>query len=478
MDPNELLEKYQKFAPNFPPVELADLAQLAISTTIGPDEVEAAQGQRFETAQVHAGQVMDPATNSRAVPIYNTTSYVFNSAQHGANLFGLKEFGNIYTRIMNPTNDVLEKRIAALEGGVSALAVSSGMSAQFLTFQTMCAEGDNIVASTYLYGGTYNQFKVQFPRLGIDVKFTSGNNTPADFEALIDSNTKAIYVETIGNPKYAVPDFAGIKAVCEKYKIPLVVDNTFGAGGYICRPIQHGADIVVESCTKWIGGHGTTIGGIIVDAGTFDWSSGRFPVFTEPSPGYHGLQYWGAFGKGNALGLPNVAFIMRARVEGLRDLGMCQNPMGSFQLIQGVETLSLRMERHCSNANKIAKWLQSHPSVSWVSHPSLPSHESHKDAKKYFRKDCFGSVLSFGVKGGLEQGIKFINNVQMCSHLANVGDAKTLVIHPASTTHEQLSPEEQQASGVTSDMIRLSVGVEHVDDIMADIDQALLVAMQ
>jgi len=430
------------------------------------------EGPRFETLMVHGGQDPDPATNARAVPIYATSSYVFDNAEHGARLFGLKEFGNIYSRIMNPTSDVLEKRIASLEGGVMALSTASGMAAQFLVFQTICEAGDNIVSTSYLYGGTYNQFKVQFPRMGIDVKFVDGDD-PADVEKLIDKDTKAIFVETIGNPKYNVPDFAALSAIAKKHKIPLVCDNTFAAGGYICQPLKHGCDIVVESCTKWIGGHGTTIGGMIVDGGTFDWSSGRFPCFTEPSPGYHGLRYWDTFGEGNPLGLPNCALILKARVEGLRDLGMCQSPFSSFLLIQGVETLALRMERHCQNANELALWLQNHPKVSWVSHPSLPNHPYHYQAKKYFRGGCFGSVLSFGVKGGKEVGMKIIDSVELCSHLANVGDAKTLIIHPASTTHEQLTPEEQTSSGVTEDMIRVSVGIEHIEDIKADFEQAI-----
>lgn len=432
---------------------------------------------RFETIMVHGGQTPDPATNARAVPIYASSSYVFDSAEHGSRLFSLKEFGNIYSRIMNPTNDVLEKRIAALEGGVMALATSSGMAAQFLVFQTICEAGDNIVSTSYLYGGTYNQFKVQFPRMGIQVKFVDGDET-SEFEKLIDDKTKAIYVETIGNPKYNVPDFKSLSALAKKYKLPLIVDNTFAGGGYVCQPIKHGADIVVESCTKWIGGHGNTIGGIIVDGGTFDWSSGRFPCFTEPSPGYHGLVYWDTFGEGNGLGLPNCAMVLKARVEGLRDLGMSQGPFGSFLLLQGIETLALRMDRHCANTNELAQWLQYHPMVSWVSHPSLPTHAYHNRAKEYFRPGTYGAVLSFGVKGGKDAGMAFINGVKLSSHLANVGDAKTLVIHPASTTHEQLTPEEQLNSGVTDDMVRVSVGIEHIEDIKADFEQALKVASE
>eukprot|EP00240_Pyramimonas_obovata_P001627 CAMPEP_0118934118 /NCGR_PEP_ID=MMETSP1169-20130426/13648_1 /TAXON_ID=36882 /ORGANISM="Pyramimonas obovata, Strain CCMP722" /LENGTH=436 /DNA_ID=CAMNT_0006876989 /DNA_START=77 /DNA_END=1387 /DNA_ORIENTATION=- len=430
--------------------------------------------QKFETIQLHAGYEVDPTTQSRAVPIYATSSYTFKNSEHAANLFGLKEFGNIYSRIMNPTCDVFEKRIAALEGGVAALAVSSGQSAQFLALSTIAEAGDNIVSTSFLYGGTYNQFKIAFPRLGIQVKFVKGDN-PADFEAQIDERTKGLYVETMGNPKYNVPDFDALKAIAKKHKIPLIVDNTFGGGGWLCQPIKWGADIVVESATKWIGGHGTTIGGVIVDAGTFDWSSGRFPTFTEPSPGYHGLNFWETFGPGGPMGA-NIAFIIRCRVEGLRDLGMCQNPFGAQQLLLGVETLSLRMERHSDNGAALAKWLESHPQVSWVSYLGLTSHESHKHAQKYYRSGYYGSMLCFGVKGGTEAGKAFINAVKLASHLANVGDAKTLVIHPASTTHDQLSDEEQLAGGVSKDMIRVSVGIEHIDDIKEDFDQALTAA--
>jgi OAH/OAS sulfhydrylase len=426
---------------------------------------------KFETLQVHAGQASDPATNARAVPIYATSSYTFDSSKHGADLFGLRAFGNIYSRIMNPTCDVFEKRVAALEGGVGALAVSSGQSAQFLAISTICGTGDNIVATPSLYGGTYNQFKVTFPRLGINVKFAKDDD-PASFEAQIDSNTKALYVETIGNPRFSVPDFAKLKAIAQKAGIPLICDNTFGACGYVCQPLKHGADIVVESATKWIGGHGTTVGGVIVDGGTMNWNNGKHPVMTDPSPGYHGLKFWDTFGPDGILGA-NATFIMRCRVEGLRDLGMCQNPFGAFNFILGLETLSLRMERHCSNTMALAQYLEKHPQVSWVSYPGLKAHPFHKLAIEYFRDGNFGAVLTFGIKGGLDAGMKFIDNVKLASHLANVGDAKTLVIHPASTTHEQLTPEEQTASGVTPDMIRVSVGIEHIDDICADFAQAL-----
>ncbi|MDX2128717.1 MAG: O-acetylhomoserine aminocarboxypropyltransferase/cysteine synthase [Chloroherpetonaceae bacterium] len=426
---------------------------------------------RFETLQLHAGQTPDSATNSRAVPIYQTTSYVFNNSEHGANLFALKEFGNIYTRIMNPTTDVLEKRIAALEGGVAALAVSSGQAAQLIAISTIAQAGDNIVSTSYLYGGTYNQFKVTFPRLGIHVKFVEGDN-PEDFRKAIDEKTKAIYLETIGNPRFNVPDFAAIAKVAHDAGIPLIVDNTFGAGGYLCRPIEHGADIVVESATKWIGGHGTSIGGVIVDSGNFDWGNGKFPLFTEPSPGYHGLNFNAVFGKGNTNGFPNIAFIIRARVEGLRDLGPALSPFNSFLFIQGLETLSLRVERHVQNALALAKWLEKHEAVEWVSYPGLESHPYHANAKKYLRNG-FGGVLSFGVKGGFEAAQAVINNLKLASHLANVGDAKTLIIHPTATTHQQLSAEEQLSAGVTPELLRVSVGIEHIDDIIEDFDYAL-----
>jgi len=424
----------------------------------------------FETLQLHAGQDPDPATNARVVPIYATTSYVFDDTKHGADLFALKQFGNIYTRIMNPTTDVFEKRIAALEGGVMALATSSGLAAQFLAIATIAEAGDNIVSSSFLYGGTYNQFKVSLPRLGIDVRFANGDDAES-IASLIDKRTKAVYVETIGNPRFNVPDFEKLAKLAHDNDVPLVVDNTFGAAGYLCRPIDYGADIVVESATKWIGGHGNTMGGVIVDAGTFPWNNGRFPVFTEPSPAYHGLGFWDAFGPRGVLGV-NVAFIIRARVEGLRDLGPCQNPFGSFMLLQGLETLSLRVQRSSDNALELAKWLEARPDVAWVSYPGLESHPYHQQAKRYLSRG-YGAVLSFGVAGGLEQGQAFVNGTQLASHLANIGDAKTLVIHPATTTHQQLAREEQLASGVTEDLIRVSVGIEHIDDIKADFAQAL-----
>ncbi len=424
----------------------------------------------FETLQLHAGQVPDPTTNSRAVPIYQTTSYVFNSAEHGANLFGLKEFGNIYTRIMNPTTDVLEKRLAALEGGVAAVATASGQAAQFLALNNILQTGENFVSTTFLYGGTYNQFKVAFKRLGIEARFAKGHN-PEAFETLIDSKTKAIYLETIGNPEFNIPDFDAIAALAKKYDIPLVVDNTFGAGGYLFRPIDHGAAIVTSSATKWIGGHGTSIGGIIIDSGNFNWGNGKFPQFSEPSEGYHGLNFWQVFGENNPLGLPNIAFAIRARVEGLRDFGPSISPFNSFQLLQGIETLSLRVQRTVDNALEIAKWLESHPKVQKVNYPGLSSSPYHALAKKYLRNG-FGGVLSFEIKGDKTQTSSVINNLKLISHLANVGDAKTLIIQPSATTHQQLSDEEQKAAGVTPNLLRLSLGIEHIDDIKADLQQA------
>jgi O-acetylhomoserine (thiol)-lyase len=424
---------------------------------------------RYETLQVHAGQSPAPGTNARAVPIYQTTSYTFNSAEHGASLFALKEFGNIYTRIMNPTTDVFEQRIAALEGGVAAVATSSGQAAQFLAITTIAQAGDNIVSTSYLYGGTYNQFKVTLPRLGIHVKFVDGDN-PDDFRKAIDSKTKAIYVETIGNPRFNIPDFDALATIAHDAGIPLIVDNTFGAGGYIARPIDHGADIVVESATKWIGGHGTSIGGVVIDSGKFNWGNGKFPLFTEPSPSYHGLNFWEVFGTGGPFG--NIAFAIRARVEGLRDIGPSLSPFNAFQLLQGVETLSLRVQRHVDNALELAHWLKKQPQVAWVEYNGLEDSPYHSKAKKYLRHG-FGAVLNFGIKGGSQAAQKFIDHVTLASHLANVGDAKTLVIHPTSTTHQQLSEAEQKSAGVRSDLIRVSVGIEHIDDIKADFEYAL-----
>lgn len=420
------------------------------------------QKHRFETLQVHAGQKPDPATNSRAVPIYQTTSYVFDSAEHGADLFALKKSGNIYTRLMNPTTDVLEQRIASLEGGKAALAVASGHSAQFIALTTICQAGDNIVSSSYLYGGTYNQFKVSLRRLGIGVKFVEGCN-PDGFRNAIDSNTKALYLESIGNPAFHIPDFEPIAAIASEFGIPLIVDNTFGCCGYLCRPLDHGASIVVESATKWIGGHGTSMGGVIVDGGTFDWGSGKFPLVSEPSEGYHGMKFHEIFG--------DLAFIVKARVEGLRDIGPAISPFNSFMLLQGIETLSLRVQRHAENTLALARWLIAHPDVAWVNYPGLESHPTHPLAKKYLQHG-FGCVLSFGIRGGYEKAVGFIDSVQLASHLANVGDAKTLVIHPASTTHQQLTAAEQESAGVSADMIRVSTGIEHIDDIIADFEQA------
>ena len=430
---------------------------------------------RYETLQLHAGQKPDPTTKARAVPIYQTTSYNFDDAQHAADLFDLKKFGNIYTRIMNPTNDVFEQRIAALEGGIAALATSSGQAAQLLAVTNLVQAGENIVSTSLLYGGTYNQFKVTFPRFGINVKFVEGDN-PADFEKLIDNKTKALYIETIGNPKLNVPDFIKIAKIAHNHGIPLIVDNTFGAAGFLCRPIEHGADIVVASATKWIGGHGTSIGGVVVDSGKFNWSNGNFPIFTEPSPGYHGLKFWEVFGTNSTYG--NIAFIIRARLEGLRDLGPCLSPFNSFLFLQGLETLSLRIERHSANALQLAKWLEKDERVAWVNYPGMENNSNYTFAKKYFRKGLFGSMLTFGIKGGSDAGKSFVNNVRLASLLANVGDAKTLVIHPASTTHQQIPEEERILSGVTEDMIRVSVGIEHIDDIIEDFDIALKVAVK
>ncbi|MEM1137322.1 MAG: O-acetylhomoserine aminocarboxypropyltransferase/cysteine synthase [Bacteroidota bacterium] len=423
---------------------------------------------KFETLQLHAGQEPDPTTGSRAVPIYQTTSYNFKDSDHGANLFALKEFGNIYTRIMNPTTDVFEKRLAALEGGVAALATASGQSAQFLAINNITSQGDNIISTSYLYGGTYNQFKVAFKRIGVHVKFAEGDS-PASFEALIDEKTKAIYLETIGNPGFNIPDFEAIAKIADANDIPLIVDNTFGAAGYLFRPIDHGASIVTSSATKWIGGHGNSIGGIIIDSGKFNWANGKFPQFTEPSEGYHGLNFWEVFGSEGPFG--NIAFIIRARVEGLRDFGPALSPFNSFLLLQGLETLSLRVQRHVDNALALSKWLEGHEFVEKVNYPGLESSTYHQLGKKYL-KNGFGGVLSFIVKGSREQAKKFVNSLELISHLANVGDAKTLIIHPASTTHQQLSEAEQAAAGVDAGLLRISVGIEHIDDIKADIEQA------
>lgn len=427
---------------------------------------------KFETLQVHAGQTPDPTTGSRATPIYQTTSYNFRNAEHAANLFGLREFGNIYSRIMNPTNEVLESRIAALEGGVGALAVASGHAGVLLSILTLAQQGDNIVSTPNLYGGTYNLFKVTLPRLGINVRFTSSEERPEEFAALIDENTKGVFLESIGNPALNIPDLAEIAKVAHEKGVAVLVDNTFGQGGYLIRPIEHGANIVIHSASKWIGGHGQAIGGLIVDGGNFNWGNGRYPLFTEPSPSYHGLNFWEVFGEGNPLGLPNIAFVIRARVENLRDLGTTLSPHHASLFITGLETLSLRAERHIQNTHKLAEFLSNHPEVERVIHPDLPSHAHHALAQKYFPRGA-GSILGFELKGGRAAGEAFVNNVKLASLLANVGDTKTLVIHPASTTHSQLSEAEQRSAGVTPGLVRISVGIEHIDDIIADFEEAL-----
>lgn len=423
---------------------------------------------KFETLQVHAGQVADPTTGARAVPIYQTSSYVFENAEHGANLFALKQFGNIYTRLMNPTTDVFEKRIAALEGGIAAVAVASGQAAQFIALNNIVEADENFVSSSNVYGGTYNQFKVAFKRIGIEVRFTK-ETTAEEFESLIDENTKALYLETIGNPSYDIPDFDKIAAVARKHDLPLIVDNTFGAGGYLFKPLEHGASVVVESATKWIGGHGTSIGGVIVDGGTYNWGNGKFKQFSEPSEGYHGLVFSDVFGVNGPFG--NIQFAIRARVEGLRDFGPAISPFNSFQLIQGLETLSLRVQRHVDNTLEIAKWLEAHPQVEKVNYPGLKSSPSYANAQKYL-KNGYGAVLSFQIKGDVTKADAFIDSLELISHLANVGDTKSLIIHPAATTHQQLSEEAQKAAGVFVGLLRLSVGIEHIDDIKADLQQA------
>lgn len=424
---------------------------------------------KFETLQLHAGQVPDPATNSRAVPIYQTTSYVFNSAEHGANLFALKEFGNIYSRIMNPTNDVFEKRMAALHGGVGALAVSSGHAAQFLAINNITTAGDNFVTSPYLYGGTFNQFKNSFRNIGVEARFAA-NDRPESFEKLIDGKTRLIYLETIGNPGYSVPDFEAFARLAAKYDLPLVVDNTFGAGGALFKPLQYGAHVVVESATKWIGGHGTSIGGVIIDGGNYNWGNGKYPQFSSPSPSYHGLIYKDVFGVDGPFG--NIQFIIRARVEGLRDWGPAASPFNSFLLLQGLETLSLRIERTNENALKLAHWLKAHPAVKSVNYLGLEDNPYHSIATKYLERG-YGGMLSFELKSDRAGAEKFVNHLKLISHLANVGDSKTLIIHPASTTHSQLSEAEQASAGVTPAGLRVSVGIEHIDDIIDDIEQAL-----
>jgi O-acetylhomoserine/O-acetylserine sulfhydrylase len=407
---------------------------------------------------------------SRAVPIHQTTSYVFKSSEHGANLFALKEFGNVYTRIMNPTTDVFEKRMAALEGGTAALAVASGHAAQLITFTSLCEAGDNFISSKNLYGGSLNQFKVTFKRLGIQVKWAEADNVNA-FEKLIDDKTKALFIETIGNPRIGVPDFEKFGALAKKHGIPLVIDNTFGAAGYLFRPFEHGANLIVESATKWIGGHGNSIGGVIVDGGNFNWGNGKFPQLSEPSESYHGLNLWETFGENNPLGLPNIAFAIKARVEGLRDLGPALSPTNSFYFLTGLETLSLRMDRICENALKLASWLEAHDEVESVSYPGLASSPYHEMAKKYFKRG-FGGVFTFKLKGDKSKATKLVDSLKLISHLANVGDVKTLIIQPSATTHSQSNAQEQLDAGVEPNQLRISVGIEHIDDIKADFEQA------
>jgi O-acetylhomoserine (thiol)-lyase len=424
--------------------------------------------QHFETLQQHAGQEPDPTTGSRAVPIYQTTSFNFKNSEHGANLFALKEFGNSYTRIMNPTTDVFEKRVAALEGGVAGLATSSGQAAQFLALTNILQSGDNFVSSPFLYGGSFNQFKVSLKRFGIEARFAKDNNVE-NFESLIDEKTKAIYTETIGNPDFNIPDFDKLAELAKKHDLPLIVDNTFACAGYLFRPLEHGANVVVQAATKWIGGHGNSIGGVIVDGGNYNWGNGKYPMFSEPSEGYHGLVFNDVFGSKGPFG--NIQFIIRARVEGLRDFGPAISPFNSFLLIQGLETLSLRVERHVQNTLALAQWLEEHPNVEKVNYPGLQSSPHYANAQKYLSKGA-GAVLSFEVKGSKDNATKFVDNLKMISNLANVGDTKTLIIQPSITTHQQLSDEEQLSAGVTPGLLRVAVGIEHIDDIKADIEQA------
>jgi O-acetylhomoserine (thiol)-lyase len=433
-----------------------------MSETNGKNGIGTPQSHLAETAAVHAGQAPDPTTKSRAVPIYATTSFTFDDADHAARLFALQEFGNIYTRIQNPTTDVFEARIAALEGGVGALGLASGQASETLIILNLARAGDNIVANTSLYGGTFNLFAYTLPRFGIEVRWVEGND-PAEFARLTDDRTKAYYIESIGNPKLDVPDFSAIAATAHEHKLPLVVDNTFAP--IICKPIEHGADIVLHAATKWIGGHGTSIGGVVIDSGKFDWaSSPRFPEFTEPDPSYHGVSYTQTFGP--------AAFIIKLRVQLLRDIGPALSPFNSWLFIQGLETLPLRIERHSANALAVARWLEAQPTVEWVSYPGLPSHPDYANAQRYLAGGS-GGMITFGVKGGVEAGRRLINSVKLFSLLANVGDTKSLIIHPASTTHSQLSDEDQVKSGVTPELVRLSIGIEALDDIIADLEQAL-----
>jgi len=420
------------------------------------------QKYHFETLQVHAGQTVDSDTHARAPPIYATSSYVFTDLKDGADLFGLRKFGNIYSRLTNPTNAVAEERLAALEGGAAALVTASGQSAEFTTIAAIAKNGDNVITSGFIYGGTHNLFQNIFRDFGITFKFVDNLN-PADYEALIDDRTKAIYLESIGNPTHAVPDFEAFAKVAHKHGIPLIVDNTFGMGGYLVQPIQHGADIVVHSTTKWINGHGTVLGGVIVDGGKFDWKNGKFPQLSEPSPSYHGLKFTEAFG--------NLAFILRCRAELLRDIGPCQSPFSTFINLLGLESLSLRAQRHVDNALELAQWLKTRKEVSWVSYAGLPDHPYHANAKKYL-KNGYGGVLTFGLNGGDKAAATFVENLKLVSNLANVGDAKTLIVHPYSTTHEQLSDEEKKSVGITPELLRVSVGIEHIEDIKDDFIQA------
>jgi O-acetylhomoserine (thiol)-lyase len=415
----------------------------------------------FSTRSLHAGHVPDKSSLARAVPIYQTTSFVFEDSTHAAELFALQKFGNIYTRIMNPTTAVFEERVAALEGGVGALGTASGQAAQFLAITSLLSAGDEMVAASTLYGGTYTQFDVSFRRIGIDVKFVEPDD-PENFRKAITPKTRAVYGETIANPRMNVLDIERVAAIAHEAGLPLVVDNTM-ASPYLCRPIEHGADIVVESATKFLGGHGTSIGGVIVDSGRFKWNE-KFPALTAPSPGYHGMKFVDTFG--------DLAFIIKARVEGLRDFGPCVSPFNSFLFLQGIETLPLRMEKHSQNAQRVAEWLEKHPAVSWVKYPGLASSPYNKLAGKYLPKGC-GAIMTFGIKGGLEAGRKLIDSVKLFSHLANIGDAKSLIIHPASTTHQQLSDEQQIEAGVTKDLVRLSVGIEDIEDILWDLEQAI-----
>jgi O-acetylhomoserine (thiol)-lyase len=439
------------------------------SSTMSSDLKSEPVPQSFETLALHGGQSVDPTTRARAVPIYQTTSYVFDDTAHAARLFGLQEFGNIYTRIMNPTTDVFEQRVAKLEGGTHAVAAASGQAAETLAFTNIAEVGDEIVSSTSLYGGTYNLLHYTLPKMGITVKFVDPTDTDG-FRRAITDKTKLIFGESVGNPKLDTFPFDEISAIAKQFKVPLVIDNTLPSP-YLMKPLELGANVVIHSATKFIGGHGNSIGGVIVDGGNFDWGSGRFSNFTEPDPSYHGLKFWDVFG--NFPGLGNVAFGLKARVQGLRDTGAALSPFNAFLLLQGLETLHLRVQRHSENAQKIADLLSAHPKVTWVNYPGLASHKDHKNAKKYHYRGLYGAVLGFGIRGGYDEALKFIDRLQIFSLLANVGDAKSLVIHPASTTHSQLSPEEQLTTGVTADFIRLSVGLENVDDLIADLNQAL-----